>query len=211
MMTQVIFPKEGEILVCCECNTEVKANFQAGECDDLEDYFCEPCLDFVDVRAVKKVSFKEKLKNMKNRFLSGIVGLMLAVTMFFAAPVPAKANIWCTLFGLDCPIDVTKNAFVPKFYPNVTVQSPFAGATVPANSDYFAMPETAAKACSLLGCTKVYEQKPCSLGGGPVTCSAPELYLAFPTGDKNAGIIASFWARNPDSVALSLAKKAILQ
>ena len=133
--------------------------------------------------------------------------LRVLIVIALASSASAATPAWmCNIFGSYFPgCGPAQPSFQPTFESGVVVQSPFTGATQP----------TADKVCALLGCTKVYVAAQCDIGGGPVTCSAPERICAFPTGDKNAGFLAAYWDRNPDNlypgVALSLAKADMLK
>lgn len=52
---KIIFPKADEILICKKCKTPIPQQDSAISDDGaIEDYWCDRCVDFVDVRAVKK-------------------------------------------------------------------------------------------------------------------------------------------------------------
>ncbi len=140
---------------------------------------------------------------------------ILVLLTLASAPAKAATPAWmCSIFGSYFPgCGPAKPDFQPTFEQGVTVQSPFTGASQPLNPYYFATQATADKVCSLLsgvGCISVYIAPQCDIGGGPVTCSAPERECKFAgRPDKNCGFLAAYWERNPDNlypgVALQLA------
>ena len=149
------------------------------------------------------------MKILRMLALCAIASMILAQNV---AKVPKPADPWlCWLFGNCIPNDP---GWVPTYESAPVLLSPFKPPAA-LNPWYFATQETAAEACARLRCGGIYERKPCSLGGGPITCSKPELILKFSTGDKNAGYLAAYWERNPENwypgVALKLALADMLK
>lgn len=70
--------------------------------------------------------------------------------------------------------------------------------SVPLNEWYFAKPDTAGWLCRRLMCAFIFA-KPFGGEGGIYKASHQELWLAWPDGvQQNAGILASFYVRNPE-------------
>lgn len=85
----------------------------------------------------------------------------------------------------------------------------------PLNRYYFATDETAERVRVLLGALVVIKQ-PFGGVGGIFSCDTEERHLIFPGGvNINAGILASYWDRNPEEqfpgVALALASSVVNQ
>ncbi len=77
------------------------------------------------------------------------------------------------------------------------------------NEWYFATEATANTLCKRLMCLFVLE-KPSAAAGGPYTVSALERWLVFSGGlQENAGILASFYTRNPEDQFPGLADKFV--
>jgi len=47
---KIIFPKKDEILVCKKCKTAVDLAGAFSEDGAIDDYWCEVCIDYVDVK-----------------------------------------------------------------------------------------------------------------------------------------------------------------
>lgn len=107
-------------------------------------------------------------------------------------------------------------AFVPAFHP-ATLYSAYDGARYPLNADFFATRETAQWVANKYGTGEIVEQT--YLGqGSPFISDTKQFFLRMADGQLvNAGIIAAFYARNPEDrfpgvadtlVRMSLAKGA---
>lgn len=137
----------------------------------------------------------------------------LALCAIFVIAIASSASAvtfsWCALWG-TCPPPAPP-PFTPT-YLAVTLNDQF-GHVYPLNPWYFADVPTGAAVCAKLGCVQV-TSRPCEFGGGGATCSAPELVLNWADGlTENAGLMASYWTRNPEdkfpNVALRLATDAM--
>ena len=97
--------------------------------------------------------------------------------------------------------------FVPTYMKGVTVKTLLG--TFDVNEWYFADAPTALEICRRLACAFVFLQA-AGGSGGPNSYSESERWLAFRDGtpSQNAGLIASYFTRNPEDkfpgVALSL-------
>lgn len=140
-----------------------------------------------------------------------LVALVILSLSIFAEPAHAASadSFLCRIFGIGCPDPNAPPPFVPTYEKDVMLLSPF-GPPSPRNEWYFATESTAKEVCKRLACQGVYVRPQCSSGGGPNTCTAPEREIVFPDFNKNAGIYASNWTRNPEDEypgwALKLAK-----
>ena len=98
--------------------------------------------------------------------------------------------------------------FIPAFETHV-VQNELTGVEYPLNPDYFATPETADFLMKKFFAHFV-SLRPSGANGGPFKVDGMERWLEFGTFSVNAGIIASYYARNPEDqfpgVADSLVK-----
>lgn len=139
--------------------------------------------------------------------------LALAAMIVITLATNASAISWCSLWG-TCP-PPGPPPFAPAYVtPTPTISNGF-GDVRSVNPWYFATQATADIVCQKLGCAYTFARE-CEMGGGPATCSALEIMLAFPGTPplfENAGLMASYWTRNPEdqfpNVALSLAKAQI--
>lgn len=107
---------------------------------------------------------------------------------------------------VSAPVPAPQPVFIPAFEQGVTIKSPWG--TWPVNADYFATSDTAFVLCKRLQCSFVFEQA-CSMGGGPFVCTKPERMLVINGIPFNAGVLAAFYARNPEKDFPGLADKLV--
>jgi hypothetical protein len=111
----------------------------------------------------------------------------------------------------------TPVAFIPEFRTAFVTDSR-TGATYPANSDYFATERTAQFIAEKYGDGAIFEEP--FLGPGPFYTSAGMYMIRYTpeypgNGDPpeprrvNAGILAAYYKRNPESEFPGLAEKLI--
>jgi hypothetical protein len=123
-----------------------------------------------------------------------------AVVTTPASPVSTAAS--------ETPADATAEAaFVPQFQ-TATVTD---GTTVwPTNSDYFATQPTAQWLANKYGTGQVVTT-PFEGSGGPYSASASEYQIVLANGNTvNAGILASYYERNPENQFPGVADSLIL-
>lgn len=92
--------------------------------------------------------------------------------------------------------------FVPVFEQGVTVNITVNGVVIssPVNEWYYATKETADAICKRLLCLTVFDMA--AFEGGPYQVAAKQRMLLWTDGlIENAGIMAAFYTRNPESVA----------
>ena len=53
-MAKIVFPKAGEKLVCRKCGADVPVIAEGSEDGMLDDYWCDDCVAFTRVKAVRR-------------------------------------------------------------------------------------------------------------------------------------------------------------
>ncbi len=115
---------------------------------------------------------------------------------FVSTPASVAVSPAVSASASGPPVDASEAAFVPTFQ-TATVTD---GTTVwPANSDYFASQQTAQWIANKYG-TGQLVTTPFEGSGGPFSASASEYQIVLANGTTvNAGILASYYERNPES------------
>jgi len=113
---------------------------------------------------------------------------------------------WDLLLGNPAPVTP---GFVPHFRTGQRIYDQNSGKSYPLNDDYFATMETAQFIAGKFGDGHVYEV-PFEGEGGPMVCTAKCYVTKLPNGrGVNTGILAAYYARNPEKDFPGLAEKLI--
>ena len=150
------------------------------------------------------------------QLFSGVVPLATPFTtqaasdaMNFGNPAPGTPAVSvASLGGIASPADATVAS--PPFVPVFQTASVTDGTTVwPLNSQYFADQPTAQRLADEYGTGQVV-QTPFFSGGGPYSASSDQNEIVLANGRTvNAGVLASYYVRNPESEFPGLADTLI--
>jgi hypothetical protein len=106
--------------------------------------------------------------------------------------------------------NATDASFVPEFQQNLEVVSAYGGSS-PLNPIYFATPETAQWIANKYGTGEVVA-RPYDATGGPYSANGTEYYIQLANGKMvNAGLLADYYQRMPESQFPGLADRIIRQ
>ena|SRR6266571_6876219 len=117
---------------------------------------------------------------------------------------------WGVLYGTTPP-DPISPRFVPHFRLGQRIFDTNTQKSYPLNDDYFATLETAQWIAKKYGDSNVYEV-PFEGAGGPMVATANIYVTKLPNGrGVNCGILAAFYARNPENVADWLIRDVLIR